>query len=365
MAASLAVWATQSLGSKLGIGIGIEFASQIYDVLTNREQKNLIEYDKMVRSQSVDAILRAKMELKNATITVQDSIFKKETFDLSRRFDSLKKKIEYSEAPINEFNEQNRDTISYMNVLIMGKSMSLLDKTRSIVDEQEIEAKRGIVGETVLEIRSTEKYNDLRNMLVKTNEPNILKNLSSMEPELFVDIRNIAGISYKVGTRKTILNQSQFFEDLRGSIILMLDDLMIRRGPIMGLAEMYEEYIKEYPTVEVSDRDFEKAVLQLTDSGYLEDLTINREGYKIVKIKPMKMTDLYHEVINIVGSNQDFISKGVVMEDLLVDLQVEASLLESTLTEMEQSDIAWKHENKYYFPGLSQSALEKRLQMVA
>ncbi len=365
MALPLAAWVSQSLASKLGIGLGIEFASQLYDVLTDREEKSLIEHDKMVRSQSVDAVMKARMELKNATFMDDDPGRKRDVFMFSRRLDGLKNKIEYSEAPLDDQNEKNRDTISYLNILIMGKSLSLLDKTRSLSDETDAEIKITIISEAIQEIRTTEKYNDLRNMLIKTNEPNILKNLSNIEPELFINLRNLAGISFKINTsKKSILNKSQYYDDLRGSILMMLDDLVIRRGPVIGLAEMYTEYKKEYPIAEVTEGDFEKTVTNLSENGYLEDVTQNDKGYKIVKIKPIKMTGLYQEIINYVGSTPRFQQNGVIIEEMVLELQLNPSLAESAFEEMEKNDIAWKHDNRYYFPGLSLKATEIRLETV-
>ena len=144
---------------------------------------------------------------------------------------------------------------------------------------------------------------------------------------------------------------------------MMVDDIVLERGPVIGLTEFYTEFLKMYPNIKVNEKDFEKTINSLSNNGYLEELSQEKSGYKIVKIKPIKMTPMYQEILTFVSLNKNYLNNGVKGEDMVRDLKINASIVDSTLDEMTKNDIAWKHENKYYFPGLSKEASEIKLEI--
>jgi hypothetical protein len=119
---------------------------------------------------------------------------------------------------------------------------------------------------------------------------------------------------------------------------------------------MYSDFIKEYPNVNINQPDLEKAIRELTGKGMIDNFTEIDKGFKIIKIKPLKFSDSYQNVITLVSNNQPFLENGLSKEELSANMNYSVSLSEQLLDELASDDIAWKHGVKYYFPGLDGSA---------
>jgi len=242
--------------------------------------------------------------------------------------------------------------------MLLSYTHSLLSKIKNINDATEYEEENNVnYSEIKNIIRESEQILEIKSMLINLDNKNILKYLSDNNPELFVKLRSLAGIMHGMDEiKKGLYPTAKYREKIQGRLLYMLDDVIENRGPIVSFSELYSDFIKENPNVEINQSDLEKAIQELSKTGMIDDFIDADEGYKIIKIKPLKFSDTYQKVITFVSTNQIFLENGVSKEELALELDFSVTLSEQVLNELATDDIAWKHGIKYYFPGIAESA---------
>jgi hypothetical protein len=208
-------------------------------------------------------------------------------------------------------------------------------------------------------IRNIENILEIKTITQKFSEENIIQYLSESNPDLFIKVRALSGIIYRMEEmKKPLFDTSKYYEKIQGYTLYFLDEVIKKRGPVVGLAQLFMDFKKEYPNIEVNQPDFEKSIKNLVDQGMIENIDITGEGYKIVKIKPLILTDYYQSVIEFVLQNLIHLENGLSKEDITVNLGYSPTVADNVLNEMERNDLAWQHQGKYYFPGLAESAYQ-------
>jgi len=357
VAAPFLVWIAQSITTKLGVSVGVEFASQLASFIQG-EDENLIVYEQQLKEQAISALTSAKNEIMDSLYYRDlDPTTKRRLYFLSKQqLPGLSKKIEYS-GTSDYLSEENKNNISYLNVMLLSYTQSILSKIKNINDTIENEAINNVdYSEITHIIREVEQILEIRSLLLNIDNRNILKYLSDNNPELFVKIRSLAGIIHRMDEIKKGLLPRDYHEKIQGRLLFMLDDVIKNRGPIISFRELYSDFIREYPNIEINQPDLEKAIQELSVKGMIDNFTEVDEGFKIIKIKPLRFSESYQNVITIVSNNQPFLENGVSKEELAVATSYSITLSEQLLDELASDDIAWKHGVKYYFPGLAESA---------
>lgn len=366
MAVPLLVWVSQSLTTKLGVSVGVEFASQLSSFI-QRDDDSLIVYEQQLKEQAITALTSAKNEIKDVLHSRDlDQKKKRSIYLLSRQLISLSNKIRYSGTSEN-LKDENKNNISYLNVMLLSYTHSILSKIKNINDTTEYETNDNVdYSEIKNIIREAEQILEIKSLLINVDNKNILKYLSDNNPELFVKLRSLAGIMHRMDEMKKprFTPSHKYHEKIQGFLLYMLDEIIDNRGPIVSFSELYSDFIKEYPNVEINQLDLEKAIQELCKTGMIDNFTEVDEGFKIIKIKPLKFSDTYHKAITFVSNNQLFLENGVSKEELATNMDFSVSLSEQLLDELATDDIAWKHGVKYYFPGLAESAYRLKTTVV-
>lgn len=364
MAAPLLVWISQSLTTKLGVSVGVEFASQLASFI-HGDDDNLIVYEQQLKEQSISSLTSAKNEIKNALYYWDlDQRKKRSLFLLSRQLTSLSDKIRYS-GTSDGLNEDNKNNISYLNVMMLSYTQSILSTIKNINDAAEDKTLDEFdYSEVTKIIRAVEQILEIKSLLLKIDNRNILKYLSDNNPELFIKLRSLAGIIHRMDEIKKGPLTRDYHEQIQGRLLYMLDDVINNRGPIVSFREIYSDFVKEYPNVVVTQPDLEKAIQELSMKGMIDNFTEVGDGFKIIKIKPLKFSDSYQNVITFVSSSQLFLENGISKEELSATMNYSITISEQLLDELASDDIAWKHGVKYYFPGLAESAYRLKTTMV-
>ena len=365
MAVPVVAWLSQSLVRKLGVGIGIEFASQLAALVMYQDERDPVEYDMEVRGVAIKVLLDARNEIKN-TLFITDMKkmdVKQELFLVQRQINAVSDKIRYSDMLRNNLTDVNQETISYLNIIILSRGYALLKTIRQITDELEIHGNQISVLAIKSGIREIEQLVEIRNMMLTLDDRNVLNIISEQNPEVFMSLRSLASVVYKMEEmKKPMLYKAKYYERVQNSVLYMVDDTMASRGSILSLSEFYKEFQQTFPNMEVSLNDFEKSVNALVGKGMLETLETTNSGYKIVKLRPLKMTESYQQVVTVVSSNLTMLEKGVTREELAETMNYDLVTSEQILEELSKDDVAWRHEARYYFPGLAESAYQLKMQ---
>jgi hypothetical protein len=365
-------WISEALISKLGVSLTVEFGSQLAEILRTIDEKTTQEYELAIRNQSINNLNQSKLYIRDILYITQDNLsktLKKNMFYLLRQISSLSEKISYSGLIGNKINEDSKRKILYVNTLILSNTFSMLTELKKLIDEVYEEKLLDINTEKIRNIiREIENIIEIKNVIQNYGDRDIMVILSENNPELFVKIRALSGILYRMEEmKKPLLDKSKYYEKIQGYTLYLLDDVVKKRGPIVGLNHLYLDFIQEYPKIEINQIDFERSITNLIEKGMIEGISTKGQGYKVVKIKPLKLTNYYQEAIELVLLNMHLLETGLTKEDLSINLGYNIDLAEDILDEMAKEDIAWKHEDKYYFPGLAEQALKlktKKLEVV-
>lgn len=351
--------------SKLGVGIGIEVASQLASLVMYQGERDPVEYDVEVRGEATKVLMDARNELKN-TLFIADMKkvdLKQELFLVQRQINAVADKIRYSDMLRTNLTDVNRETISYLNIIILSRGYALLKTIRQITDELELHGNQISVLAIKSGIREIEQLAEIRNMMLTLDDRNVLNVISEQNPEVFMSLRSLASVVYKMEEmKKPLVYKSKYYERVQNSVLYMVDDTMASRGSILSLTEFYKDFQQTFPNMEVSPNDFEKSVNALVGKGMLETLESTSSGYKIVKLRPLKMTESYQQVVTVVSTDISILEKGVTREELAEAMNYDLVTSEQMLEELSKDDVAWKHEARYYFPGLAESAYKLKMQ---
>jgi hypothetical protein len=359
-------WVSQALISKLGVSVTVEFASQLAEIIQHSDEKTIQEYELTIRNQTINNLNKTKLEIKDIMYLNQyknDDSLKRNLYLLSRQISSLSDKISFSGLIDNRLSEENKKKIIYINTLILSDSYSILSNIKNMADtsyENNIENNKTELIRRY--IRDIENILEIKTITQNYEEEDISYFLSENNPDLFVKIRALTGIIYRMEEmKKPLIYQSKYHEKIQGYTLYILDEVIKKRGPIISLTQLYLDFKKEYPNIEVNQLDFEKSINTLVEQGMIENIKATGEGYKIVKIKPLMLTDYYQTIIDLLTKNTNYLENGLSKEDITLNLGYDPNVTDSVLSEMEKNDLAWEHQGKYYFPGLAESAYKLKV----
>ena len=371
MAIPSIAWISQTIASKLGISLGIELVTQLSSILFDEKDTDFASYDRYVRDEAAQKLREAKNELQKS-LFIADQVnlstkYKKEIFIMSRLIENAQEKIKY--AVFLPFNKDiiYEDGIKYINLITLCECFAILEDTRKFtdsIDSLKKEVFYELLNNDKSRLRKIEKILDFRNMCFKTRDANLLKALSDTNPEIFENVRGLVTVLFKANEMKPPrFFKGKYHEKLQGPLLELVDDLALERGPIVSLSEIYVEFSKRHPNIQFSNEHLEKAVINLCDAGLLEGFEKAESGYKIVKLKPLKLTESYKNVIILASQNRNIVKNGVTKEELMQLLEMPSKLISMTLEELCKDNIAWYHDNRYYFPGLSETAYSMKKQI--
>jgi len=364
-------WITQAIASKLGIGLGLELASQLYHFLfLEKPPSDMVSYDRLVRDEAAGKLREAKNEVQTALGTADHKTmeeFKNRLFIISHQLNQIQGKIKFSDplpAPLGKLDEEG---IKYTNLVMLCECFAVLEDTRKIADIIDPDTRENIKGlmETVkARMRQIERILDIRKMAIKIQDRKLLQTLGEINPEVYDNIRGLATIIFSADELKSPrFFKGKYYEKLRGRVLNLADELCRERGPILGLSELCVEFNKRSPSAEASHENIEKAVGSLCNFGLL-GLETSENGFKILKLKPLKFTSSYQEVIMMVQRDRKLLKNGVTKEEVIQRLKMSPELTSRVLEDLCKDDIAWKHGTKYYFPGLSEAAYTVKKQSI-
>lgn len=361
MALPLIGWVSEALISKLGVTLTVEFGSQLAEVLQSSDKKTIQEYELLIRNQSLNNLNQARLDVKDILYLSQDNKDKslnRNLFYLSKQISNLSDKISYSGLIGNKVSENNKKKIIYINTIILSTTFSILSKLKDSIDklyEGDLTYLRtDIIRDSIREI---ENILEIKNVIQNYGDKDIMVLLSENNPDLFIKIRALSGIIYRMEEmKKPLIGKSKYYEKIQGYTLFLLDDVVKQRGPIISLTHLYMDFKKEYPNIEVTQIDFEKSINNLVEQGMIESIGTKGEGYKVIKIKPLMLTEYYQRTLELVLYNLHYLETGLTKEDLSINLGYNLDAAENVLNEMAKEDITWEHEGKYYFPGLAEQA---------
>ncbi|HUS78448.1 MAG TPA: hypothetical protein VM050_07295, partial [Patescibacteria group bacterium] len=291
---------------------------------------------------------------------------KGQIFNLTNMMRRTQEKVRYSEGLPRPMGKIDTDGIKYVNLMILCEAFAVLEDTKGGADaleRSEVAKCREIVDKVRERLRQLERILEVRSTAITVQNRQLLKILADTNPELFGSIKGLATVLFQADAMKPpIFFRGKYHEKLQGPILDLSDKLAIERGPIIGLSELSVEFGRSYPAIEYTQEDLEKAVEGLYERGLLDDIETAESGFKILKLKPMKLTPDYEQVIALVSTDRGMIEKGVTVEELMQKLGRNRELTMSILEELSEDEVAWKHESKYYFPGLSEMAMEVKRQ---
>jgi hypothetical protein len=361
MAIPLIGWISEALISKLGVSLTVEFGSQLTEILQNSSEKTVQEYELHIRNQSLNNLNQARIDTKDILYFIQDNKDKsliKNLFYLSKQLSNLSDKIRYSGLISSKVSDVNKKKIIYINTIILSNTFSILSEIKENMDKLYEEDLTHIETKIIRDnIREIQNILEIKNIIQNYGDKDIMLILSENNPDLFIKIRALSGIIYRMEEiKKPIIDRSKYYEKINGYTLFLLDDVARLRGPIVSLMHLYMDFKKEYPNVEISQNDFEKSINELVKQGMIESISTKGEAYKVIKIKPLMMTEQYQRTLELVLYNLNYLETGLTKEDLSINLGYNIDFAENILKEMSKEDIAWKHENKYYFPGLAEQA---------
>ena len=204
MAVPVVAWLSQSLVRKLGVGMGIEFASQLAALVMYQGERDPVEYDMEVRGVAIKVLLDARNEIKN-TLFITDMKkmdVKQELFLVQRQINAVSDKIRYSDMLRNNLTDVNQKTISYLNIIILSRGYALLKTIRQITDELELHGNQISVLAIKSGIREIEQLVEIRNMMLTLDDRNVLNIISEQNPEVFMSLRSLASVVYKMEEMK-------------------------------------------------------------------------------------------------------------------------------------------------------------------
>lgn len=366
MAVVTTAWLTQTLSTKLGVSIGLEMASQLGAILFEKEDLDVRGYDRLVRDEAALKLNEARKETQLALQLAERNDMGREVktglFTLSRQLQRSQERVKLSEAiPIN-FRDVNEEGIKLVNLMVLTESFAILEEAKKNADaiaDQTGDAVKAYADGVKSRTRSIERMLDFRRMSLKIKDEQLLKLLADSNPDIFESVRGLATVLFKAKEMKPPKYfDGRYHEKLQGPLLEIVDVLSQERGPVVGLSELSAEFNRRYPGIEYSQEHLERAVTGLCDLGLLESLESSESGYKIVKLKPLKLTDSYQQVLTLVAMDKALIDNGITREEVMQRLGLTSDLSERVLEELSRDDIAWKHESKYYFPGLSEAAYE-------
>jgi len=362
MAIPTVAWLTQYLGTKVGIYLGLELATEMATMLYLQERDlDLETHDRRVRDESVQRLIQARNEA-NKALSVADQMqnqqLKRDIFRLSRQMKPLQDSIRFAE-PVDPQN-RNREGVKYINLVVLAESFAILENIRNITDKLNSNEETGL-DEKIQDIRgrlrNIEKILDVRRMSIQVKDETLMNVISDSSPELYENVRGMATVLFKADEMKAPrFFKGRYHEKLKAPVLELTEEMSKGRGPILSLAELVLEFRDRYTMYETSNEDIEKAVTKLVDEGLLESLEFSDKGYKIIKLKPLRLTDSFQQVLTVVSSSQEMMEQGVSSEDIVQVTGLLPEVSHEVLEDLCKEDIAWKHESKYYFPGLSESA---------
>lgn len=366
MAVPVLGWITQNVAMKLGVAIGVDFAMAMAETIQSQGEKDIGEHDQKVRTQSIQNLSNARIELKDTQMLAKlgEHNIQRDVFLLSRQLSGLVDKIRFSGLPKSELSDSSKEAVTYLNIILLSKTYSVIQQVRELNDSLS-SGEEYDLGVLRAALRDAEGVVEIRGVLAQVDEENIIKYVADMNPELFVSVRALAGMMYRMEEmKKPAISTGRYVERVQGLTLYILDDVLKQRGPIVGFTELYNDFRETYPRVEVTQKDYLTAITGLSEQGMIEGLTERGDGYKVIKIKPLKLTEPYENVLSFLTGNIEFLESGVSREDLAVQLGYTPTFSEDILEEMASDDIAWKHEGKYYFPGLAETAYTLKTQTV-
>ena len=357
-------WITQAIASKLGIGLGLELASQLYHFLfLEKPPSDMVSYDRLVRDEAAGKLREAKNEVQTALGTADHKTmeeFKNRLFIISHQLNQIQGKIKFSDPLPSPLGRLDEEGIKYTNLVMLCECFAVLEDTRKIadiIDPDESETVKGLMETIKSRMRQIERILDLRKMAIKIQDRKLLQTLGEINPEVYDSIRGLATIIYSADELKPPrFFKGKYYEKLRGRVLDLADKLNRERGPILGLSELCVEFNKRNPSVKASQENIKRAVESLCDFGLLEGLETSESGFKIVKLKPFQLSSSYQEVIMMVQRDRELLKNGVTREEVMQQLKMSPELTSRVLEDLCKDDIAWKHGTKYYFPGLSETA---------
>jgi hypothetical protein len=255
--------------------------------------------------------------------------------------------------------EDNKKKILYINTMILSNTFSILSQLKDVVDGlYENDLTYLDTGTIRNSIREIENIVEIKNVLQDYGDKDVMLLLSENNPDLFVKIRALSGIIYRMEEmKKPLLDKSRYYEKIEGYTLFLLDEVVEQRGPIVSMNQLYMDFMREYPNIELNQEDFDKSINNLVNQGMIESAYTTGDGFKVVKIKPLMLTEHYQRTLELVLYNLHFLDTGLTKTDLSTNLGYNLDLAENVLKEMSKEDIAWEHEGKYYFPGLTEQAL--------
>ncbi|MHA1112500.1 MAG: hypothetical protein ACTSRE_15510 [Promethearchaeota archaeon] len=361
MASPVIGWVSQALVSKLGVFLTIEFGSQLAEVLQSRYEKTIQEYELDIRNQSLNNLNQARLDIKDILYLSQDNkekSFNRNIFYLSKQISNLSDKISYSGLIGNRVSENNKKKIIYINTIILSITFSIISELKNVKDKLYEGDLTYLRTEIIRKnIREIENIIEIKNIMQISGDENIMLILSENNPDLFIKIRALSGIMYRMEEmKKPLIGKSKYYEQIQGYTLFLLDEVVKQRGPIVSLTHLYIDFKKEYPNIELNQTDFEKSINNLAEQGMIESISKKGEGYKVIKIKPLMLTEYYQKTLELVLYNLHYLETGLTKEDLSINLGFNLDHAETVLDEMAKEDIAWEHEGKYYFPGLAEHA---------
>jgi hypothetical protein len=355
-------WISEALVSKLGVSLSVEFASQLAEIVRSSDEKTIQEYELVIRNQALNNLNQARSVIKDIMYVsqgIEDKSIGRNLFFLSKQISGLSDKISYSGLIGNRVSEDNKKKILYINTMILSNTFSILSQLKDVVDGlYENDLTYLDTGTIRNSIREIENIVEIKNVLQDYGDKDVMLLLSENNPDLFVKIRALSGIIYRMEEmKKPLLDKSRYYEKIEGYTLFLLDEVVEQRGPIVSLNQLYLDFMREYPNIELNQEDFGKSINNLVNQGMIESAYKPGDGFKVVKIKPLMLTEHYQRTLELVLYNLDFLDTGLTKTDLSTNLGYNLDLAENVLKEMAKEDIAWEHEGKYYFPGLAEQAL--------
>ena len=125
--------------------------------------------------------------------------------------------------------------------MILSNSFSILSELKLMSDYIYENQTSNINTNTIRNnIKDIENIIEIKNIIQNNLEKDVLLILSENNPNLFVKIRALSGIIYRLEeVKKPLIGSAKYYEKIEGYTQYLLDDVIRVRGPIVSLNQLY------------------------------------------------------------------------------------------------------------------------------
>jgi len=342
---------------RLGFMLSERAAKRLYSCIKGipKTDKELFDYDRKIRRYALEEINKCR---DNVLRGIKSAGFSNDE-KLLNYLCLLKEDIE----GIRDLIESSQDIekgasakgLIYLDLFLLTGCFALNEQTQSLLDGMrfnEVDEAQSILGTIRDNARKINRVLHVRHIALSITEKRFLVFLKGEYNDVYESIRDMAIIAYSSSEEKkgflSLFKREKRCESLAGRVLGAIETLEARIGPEIRANQLYDEFKKLNPDIEVSPKDMDKALNILAKAGWI--MYSNEPPRRVwTKIDKDRVLEL--------AKDKHIQEKGLTLGELMNKTGWSEDYASCVLNYLEERGVARKAidsdgTSRWFFPGL-------------